>query len=149
MSRLPAAYTDACGSDGCARRGGVGGKNVDRAAVEDYLRAGRPSETRSLAFAKRREKIGGLRGQYLVGLALCLETMWDLAMEILGKGEPVPYERCVEASTGRPPEPSKPEAKRERVAELLSRAGYPPQARQACWEQSMPGVGTAWFRWRR
>jgi hypothetical protein len=53
-----------------------------------------------------------------------LETMWDLAMEVLGKGNPVPYERCVEASTGRPPEPSKPEAKRERVAELLGRAGY-------------------------
>ncbi len=46
-------------------------------------------------------------------------------MEILGKGPAVPYARCVEASTGRPPEPSKPEAKRERVAELLGRAGYP------------------------
>jgi hypothetical protein len=31
----------------------------------------------------------------------------------------------VEASTGRAPEPSQPEAKRERVTELLSRAGYP------------------------
>ena len=59
-----------------------------------------------------------------MGLALCLETMWDLAMEVLGKGEPVPYVRCVEASTGRPPEASHPEAKRERVAELLGRAGY-------------------------
>ena len=65
-----------------------------------------------------------LRGQYLVGLANCLEIMWDLAMEILGKGPAVPYARCVEASTGRAPEPSKPEAKRERVAELLNRAGY-------------------------
>jgi len=43
---------------------------------------------------------------------------------VLGKGEAVPYERCVESSTGRPPEPSKPVAKRERVAELLARAGY-------------------------
>ena len=34
-------------------------------------------------------------------LALCFEVMWDLAMELLGKGEPVPYERCVLASTGR------------------------------------------------
>jgi hypothetical protein len=50
--------------------------------------------------------------------------MWDLAMEVLGKGKPVPYVRCVEASTGRPPEASNPEAKRERVAELLGRAGY-------------------------
>ena len=28
----------------------------------------------------------GLRGEYLHGLSLCLETMWDLAMEVLGKG---------------------------------------------------------------
>jgi hypothetical protein len=34
-------------------------------------------------------------------------TMWDLAMEVLGKGDPVPYERCVEASTAKPPEPSR------------------------------------------
>ncbi len=40
------------------------------------------------------------------------------------KGDPVPYARAVEASTGKPPEPSRPEAKRERVAELLGRAGY-------------------------
>ena len=72
----------------------------------------------------RPRRSGGMRGQYLLGLALCLETMWDLAMEVLGKGKPVPYARCVEASTGRPPEASKPEAKRERVAELLGRAGY-------------------------
>jgi hypothetical protein len=50
--------------------------------------------------------------------------MWDLAMEVLGKGKPVPYPRCVEAATGKPPEPSKPEKKRARVAELLGRAGF-------------------------
>ncbi len=62
---------------------------------------------------------GGLRGEYLAGLALCFEAMWDLAMEILGKGAPVPYERCVMASCGQAPEPSDPVRKRERVAELL------------------------------
>jgi hypothetical protein len=45
-------------------------------------------------------------------------------MEMLGKGKPVPYERCVQASTGKLPEPSHPESKRDRVAELLGRAGY-------------------------
>ncbi|MGB7844560.1 MAG: hypothetical protein WBL63_03020, partial [Candidatus Acidiferrum sp.] len=73
------------------------------------------------------EKIRGLRGSYLGGLATCVEVMWDLAMEVLGKGEPVSYKRCVEASTGRAPEKSKPEAKRERVVELLKHAGYPIQ----------------------
>jgi hypothetical protein len=43
---------------------------------------------------------------------------------VLGKGDPVPYARCVEAATGRAPEPSEPKAKRQRVAELLGRAGY-------------------------
>jgi len=36
----------------------------------------------------------------------------------------VPYARSVEASTAKPPEPSRPERKRERLAELLGRAGY-------------------------
>jgi hypothetical protein len=45
-------------------------------------------------------------------------------MEVLGKGAPVPYARSVEASTGKAPEPSNPQAKRERVAELLGHAGY-------------------------
>jgi hypothetical protein len=45
-------------------------------------------------------------------------------MEIIGNGHPVPYARCVEASTAKPPEPSRPESKVTRVAELLSRAGY-------------------------
>jgi hypothetical protein len=51
--------------------------------------------------------------------------MYELALEMIGAGAPVPYVRCVDASTGRPPEPSDPKAKRERVAELLARAGRP------------------------
>src|SRR6202012_901834 len=73
---------------------------------------------------KEATAIGGLRGQYLTGLASCLETMWDLAMEMMGNGPAVPYARCVESSTGQAPEPSAPAAKRERLAELLQRAGY-------------------------
>jgi len=53
-----------------------------------------------------------------------METMLELAMETLGKGEPVSYEQCVKASTGKPPQASKPGPKREQVAELLRRAGY-------------------------
>ncbi len=70
-------------------------------------------------------KLAGLRGKYLHGLAVSLQVMWDLAMEMLGQGPAVPYERCVLASAGRAPEPSQPQAKRERVAELLARAGQP------------------------
>ncbi len=119
---LPAAYTTPAAAR-VRETGGVGGKTIDREAVEAYLR-----QVNLLAaiagVRKEADGMGGLRGRYLTGLADCLETMWDLAMEILGKGPAVPYARSVESSTGRPPEPSKPEAKRERVAELLARAGY-------------------------
>jgi hypothetical protein len=120
---LPPAYTV---PDAARVRdsGGVAGKNVDRTAVEEYLKQidvpGAITGVRSEA-----AKLGGLRGSYLKGLASSLEVMWDLAMEMLGKGEPVPYARCVEASTGRAPEPSKPETKRQRLTELLRRAGHP------------------------
>ncbi len=119
---LPPAYT-APAAARVRETGGVASKKVDRAAAEEYLReVDIPQAIAGIRDEAR--KISGLRGQYLQGLSLCLETMWDLAMEVLGKGKPVPYARCVESSTGRPPEPSSPEAKRERVAELLSRAGY-------------------------
>ncbi|HXY77616.1 MAG TPA: hypothetical protein VEH47_02300 [Candidatus Acidoferrales bacterium] len=149
---LPLAYTAAAAAR-VRETGGVSGKNVDRQAVEEYLRqvdipqaiAGIRDKARKIDAekidARKRNapkikapktsapktnvrNINGLRRQYLEGLSLCLETMWDLAMEVLGKGKPVPYARCVESSTGRPPEASSPAKKRERVAELLGRAGY-------------------------
>jgi hypothetical protein len=120
---LPAAYTTPAAAR-VRETGGVAGKTVDREAVEAYLReVDLPKAMDGLC--AEAEKIGGLRGQYLAGLSVSLRTMWDLAMEILGKGKPVPYERSVQASTGKLPEPSQPETKRERVAELLGRAGYP------------------------
>jgi hypothetical protein len=98
--------------------GGAGAKAPDAAAIEEYLRqVDIPGAIGAMKEAA--SWYGGLRGEYLAGLALCFEVMWDLAMEILGKGPAVPYERCVIASTGQPPEPSDAAAKRERVAELL------------------------------
>ena len=129
---LPPAYT-APSAAKLREFGGVSGKNVDRAAVEQYLRdvdipaaiAGMKHEAATIA---------GLRGRYLVSLADCLTVMWGLAMEMLGQGPAVPYERCVMASTARAPEPSQPERKRERVAELLSEAGYPSSDRDSLLE---------------
>ncbi len=118
---LPLAYTVA---DAAAVRasGGVSARIPDAAAIDRYLaQVDIPGAIEGLRRAGA--EYGGLRGEYLVGLALCFEAMWDLAMEILGRGAPVPYERCVEASTGRPPEPSDPAQKRERVAELLGASG--------------------------
>ena len=119
---LPAAYTHPSASM-VRESGGVAGKRIDREAVEEYLR----HVDLPKAIAGVREEAGklqGLRKSYLIGLAVSLEVMWDLAMEVIGKGDPVPYARSVEASTAKPPEPSWPEKKRERLTELLSRAGY-------------------------
>ena len=119
---LPAAYTHPSAAR-VRESGGVAGKSIDRAAVEEYLR--HVDLPKAIAGVRAEAgKLHGLRKSYLTGLAVSLETMWDLAMEVLGKGDPVPYARSVEASTAKPPEPSRPEKKRERAAELLGRAGY-------------------------
>jgi hypothetical protein len=118
---LPAAYTDPTAAR-VRESGGVSAKAPDVEGIRAYLAAvDIPGAIRALKSEARTE--------YVMGMALCFETMWDLATEILGEGEPVPYERCVLASTGQPPGPSDPIVKRERVAELLARAGYPSSTR--------------------
>jgi hypothetical protein len=119
---LPAAYSHPAAAR-LRESGGVSAKAIDRESVDAYL--GDVNLPRAIAGLRdEAARCADLRRAYLSGLALSLEVMWDLAMEVLGKGDPVPYARCVEASTGKPPEPSHPEAKRERVAELLGHAGY-------------------------
>ena len=119
---LPRAYT-LPSAERIRTCGGITGKAVDREAVDQYLKEVDVSAAIE-GIRKEAQKIGELRGQYLLSLSSALSTMWDLALEVLGKGVPVPYERCVIEATGHPPEPSEPEAKRDRVDELLGRAGY-------------------------
>lgn len=115
---LPLAYTHPSAAR-LRETGGVSGKEPDRAAIDTYLQAvDVRGAIRALATSP---------SVFIRNLADCLEVMWDLSRELLGQGEPVPYERCVRASTGAAPEPSDPRAKRELVAELLARAGYPSQ----------------------
>ncbi len=117
---LPAAYTDPAAAR-VRQSGGVSAKDPDKQAIATYLDAvdvlgairGLQAEAASTQ---------GLRGEYLRGLARSFETMWDLAMETMGEGEAVPYERCVMDSIGEAPSASDPTAKRERLAELLGRA---------------------------
>jgi hypothetical protein len=126
---LPAAYSHPTAA-ALRASGGVGAKVPDRAAVAAYLEAVevRGAITRVLESAR---ELGGLRGAYLEGLGSCCDVMWDLAMEITGRGPQVPYDRCVRTITGRAPEPSQPEAKRERVAELLVASGHPLRDRKS------------------
>jgi hypothetical protein len=131
---LPAAYTHPAAAR-LRESGGVAGKTIDRAALDQYLRdinlpnaiAGIRTEAGGLGGSSgNAAKSSQLRKCYLIGLADSIETMFDLAMEVAGKGHKVPYARCVEASTGKPPEPSQPEKKRALVSDLLGRAGYLP-----------------------
>jgi hypothetical protein len=106
---LPAAYT-VPEAAAVRQSGGVSAKSPDAAAIDAYLkRVDIPASIEGLKG----------RGPYLDGLAVSFQTMWDLAMEILGRGDKVPYERCVLASCAQAPEQSNPRKKTERVAQLL------------------------------
>jgi hypothetical protein len=119
---LPRAYTHAS-ADHLRKAGGVSGKDLDSGQVGAYLRD--LNLAAAIAGIRREgQKTESLRHAYLIGLADSLQVMLDLSLEVLGKGDPVPYARAVEASTGKLPEASQPESKRERVAELLGRGGY-------------------------
>ena len=120
---LPPAYSDPTAAR-VRESGGVAGKSPDREAIQAYLRSVKLKSAVTRLAAKAATTKGS-RGAYLQGLAESLVVMWDLAMELLGKGEPVPYERCVRASTGGDPQPSDPASKRRHVAELLAKAGQP------------------------
>jgi hypothetical protein len=117
---LPAAYTHPAAA-ALRDSGGVGAAEPDHAAIDTYLAAVDVGGALAIV-AEEGARIGGLRGAYLEGLAVCFEIMRTLALERLGRAEPVPYERCVTAVTGRAPGPSRPEPKRARVAALLARA---------------------------
>ena len=114
---LPAAYTIAEAAP-VRQSGGVSASSPDVAAIDAYLSkvdiAGAIEGLKSES-----ARMDPLRSEYVAGLALCFETMWDLAMEMLGRGPKVSYDRCVTASCAQAPEPSDPRARRERVAELL------------------------------
>jgi len=119
---LPLAYTHPAAAR-LRETGGVSAAAPDREAIERYLDAVDVRGAIS-GLAEAGRAAGGLRGGYIANLALCFEVMWDLAMEILGKQDPVSYERCVLASTGAKPSPSSPASKREHVADLLTAAGH-------------------------
>ena len=120
---LPLAYTHPAAGR-LRQKGGVGAKALDAAAIDAYLAAVDVKGAIDALTAESRN-LTGLRGAFFDGLCECLSIMWDLSNEILGRGGSVPYERCVLAATGRPPEPSRPEEKRKRLVDLLGKAGHP------------------------
>jgi hypothetical protein len=120
---LPQSYTDPTAA-AVRASGGVSAEKPDLAAIDAFLKAvDLPAAISGMTELGATE--AGVRGDFLAGLGGSVEVMWDLAMETLGRGEPVPYTRSVEASTAMPPTPSQPAPKRALLAELLTGAGYP------------------------
>jgi hypothetical protein len=124
---LPASYSHPSASR-LRQTGGVSAKKPDLPAIQSYMEAvDIPGAIERIA--DKSKSLSRLRRNFLDGLVTSIEVMWELAMEIIGKGDAVPYERCVRASTGLDPQPSNPGEKCERIQELLSRAGYPSEGR--------------------
>jgi hypothetical protein len=135
---LPPAYTK---PEAARLRalGGASAKPEALAAIGDYFSA--VDVRGSISYVRDEAGRGeGMRARYLDGLGLCFEVMLDLALEMAGKGEPVPYERCMRAILGRPGSPSEPAEKRDRVRELLAAAGFP--------SSDGPGLLAAVDAWR-
>jgi len=119
---LPKSYTDATAA-AVRAAGGLSADEVDQPAIAAYLEAVDLRQALDVVAETGAAQPGG-RGPFLAGLATCLDVMWDLAMEALDRGEPVPYARSVEASTGQAPTPSDPSAKVAALTGLLDDAGY-------------------------
>jgi len=121
---LPKSYTDATAA-AVRATGGLSADEVDQQAITAYLEAVDLRQALDVVAEEGAAQPGG-RGPFLAGLSTCLEVMWDLALEALDRGEPVPYARSVEASTGAAPRPSDSAAMLENLGALLDDAGYPP-----------------------
>jgi hypothetical protein len=114
---LPEAYTHSAAAR-LRETGGVAAQSPDHAAIDAYLAAvDVPGAIEAMTAHGR--ALGGLRGAFLVGQGECLRVMWELVEELRGRGPKVPFERCVVGSTGKSPEPSQPDPKRQLLAELL------------------------------
>lgn len=136
---LPTSYTDPTAA-AVRSSGGVSADDPDIEAIDAYLKTvDIPEAIAGMTALGSAE--GGARGAYLEGLGGSVNVMWDLAMETLGRGEPVPYTRSVEASTATAPSPSRPGPKKVLLAELLSGAGYPVDG-----EDGILGAVDAWRR---
>jgi hypothetical protein len=121
---LPFAYTDATAA-AVRAAGGLSAGEVDRGAVDAYLGAIDLRAALDVVAAEGPSQ-AGVRGPFLGGLSTCLEVMWDLAMEALDRGDPVPYSRSVEASTGAAPTPSDSRSMLAALGAELGEAGHAP-----------------------
>ncbi|MGE5362236.1 MAG: hypothetical protein ACM3NQ_24730, partial [Bacteroidales bacterium] len=118
---LPAAYTHPA-ARALRETGGLSGRMPDPVAIDAYLRVvdvpGAIDQVRCSA-----REASPLRRQFLEATADAFAVMWDVGLEMLGRGPAVPFERSVRAATGESPAPSSPEASKELLARALDVAG--------------------------
>lgn len=118
---LPGCYD---GDDAASLRksGGAGAKAPDRETIRKYIARVKP-----LAFIDDMERhaksFAPLRRDLVSGLSEALRVEFDLALERIGDGPAVPYDRCVNASMGQTAQAADTTADRERVRELLGVVG--------------------------
>jgi hypothetical protein len=114
---LPEVYTH---PSACRLResGGLSARTPDRPTIEAYLRTVKvPDAIEGLRRAARQAP--ALRRRFLEGSADSFAVMWELALEMLGTGPKVPFDRAVRAATGQAPEPSDPAALKDQLASAL------------------------------
>jgi len=119
---LPESYTHPTAAK-LRENGGVSAKEIDRDSVRAYLKAvDVPGAIAGVAAGA--SLAGGNRGAFLSSAAESYRVMYELAMEMIGEGDKVPYTRAVRASTGKDPSPSHPAQDRETVRETLAVMGH-------------------------
>lgn len=118
---LPEAYegTDA---DTVRKSGGVSAKEPDKPAIRAYLDRTRPTDHID-AMERLADGFDPLRKEVVSGLANALRVELDLALERVGEGPTVDYERCVVAAMGEPAKEADTKEDLMRVRELLAELG--------------------------
>lgn len=118
---LPEAYE---GEDAARLRetGGVSAKEPDKATIRAYLARTRPLDHVD-AMVRLAADFKPLRREVVEGLADALRVELELALEQIGDGPPVAYERCVVAAMGEPAHEVDTREDLERVRTLLDELG--------------------------
>jgi hypothetical protein len=118
---LPAAYHGP-EAESLRKSGGVSAKQPDRDTIRAYLAKTRPAERIGEMESHARD-FEPMRRALVLGLAGTMRVQLELAMELLGEGPAVPYERCATASMGEPAREAGTAEELREVRELLGQLG--------------------------
>jgi hypothetical protein len=109
-------------ADSLRKSSGVSAKEPDRTAIRAYLAKFKPADHID-AFVAHARSFEPMRRALVLGLADTIRVQLDLALERLGDGPPVSYDRCVVASTGAPATEKHTDENLEHVRALLGELG--------------------------